>query len=49
MNANKKTDCYHPLAYQTTKVVSSAVTCEVTVTVCSWCGQELGEPKTDCL
>lgn len=38
--------CPHDIA--TIKVLESIATCEITVLVCTECGEELEKPKTDC-
>lgn len=38
--------CPHDIAE--IKVIESVVTCEKTVLVCTECGKELEEPKTEC-
>lgn len=38
--------CKHSRTFK--KVLSTAVTCETTVTACMDCGKELTEHKTDC-
>jgi hypothetical protein len=38
--------CPHDIAE--TRVIETIVTCETTVLVCTECGEQLSEPKTEC-
>lgn len=41
-----KDKCSHLIS--NIKVISTCVTCEITVEVCETCKKQLTEPKTDC-
>jgi hypothetical protein len=39
-------ECPHDIAE--TRVIESVATCETTVLVCTQCGEQLTQPKTEC-